>query len=205
MLSDKKIILSLILSVILLLSFSCDKKKSIPKLDFNDSKQVLEILKNHFNKNVAKVFIGNFDNENQLSVIACVEVCDSISCGVNFYHLKQEKGEIVVLYETGFIEGQLKDYQLEKIKVSDFPYEMVYFNSGSYYMGSAGGEVFSYLIDFNQRQVYYAHFVNDIEHQYELFISENTTDIKLRNFFIATFKRNFNKVKVVDKDIKLDY
>ncbi len=204
MLSNKIICLSFIISLLLLINCSGKKEKPIPKFNFEDKNQVLEIVKNHFDKDISMVFIGNFDNSNQLSVVACAEKMDSINWGIKFYHLFQNNNQIENKYETEILSGSLKESMIDKIKIADKPFELIYYNSLNFFMGSGGGEIYSYIIDFNEKQLYYAHFVDDIEYPASLFISDNAKDLKLRNFIIANFKRDYPNLKIVEKEIKLD-
>lgn len=202
--SNKLFNTSLILLIIFLINCSGKKEKSIPKFNFEDKNQVLEIVKNHFDKDISMVFIGNFDNSNQLSVVACAEKMDSINWGIKFYHLSQNNNHIECKYETDILIGSLKESMIDKIKIADKPFELIYYNSLNFFMGTGGGEIYSYIIDLNEKQLYYAHFVNDIEYPASLFISDNTKDLKLRNFIISDFKRDYPNLKIVDKEIKLD-
>lgn len=204
MLSNKIISISLIFSFILLMNCSGKKEKQIPKFNFEDKNQVLEIVKNYFDKDISKVFIGNFDNSNQLSVVACAEKMDSINWGIKFYHLSQNNDQIESKYETEILLGSLKESMIDKIKIANKPFELIYYNSLNFFMGSGGGEIYSYIIDFNEKQLYYAHFVDDVEYPSSLFISDNTKDLKLRNFIISNFKRDYPNLKIVEKEIKLD-
>lgn len=188
----------------LFINCSGKKEKPIPKFNFEDKNQVLEIVKNHFDKDISLVFIGNFNDNNSLSVVACAEKMDSINWGIKFYHLIQTKNQIDCEYETDILNGSLKESMIDKIKIADKPYELLYYNSMNFFMGTGGGEIYSYIIDFNDKQLFYAHFVNDVDYPSSLFISENTKDIKLRNFIISNFKRDYPNLKIVDKEIKLD-
>lgn len=189
-----------------LILVSCDNKEKaeIPKLDLNNKEQVLQVLKNHFDKDISQVFIGNFDDDKKLTIVACAEKMDSTIWGIQFFHITQEKGNIKILFKTEILQGSLKDARLDKIKIFDSQLEHIYYNSLDYFMGSGGGEIFSYIIDFKEKQVYYSHFVNDIDYPYSLYISENVNDLKLRNFIISIFKRDYPKLKIVEKDIELD-
>jgi hypothetical protein len=93
---------------------------------------------------------------------------------------------------------------VDKIKFSSFDYDLVYYNSQSYFLGSGGGEVFSYIIDFENKQVYYAHLIVESESSTSLFISENTSSKELINFFTLTFKKDYPGLKLVQDDIIVD-
>lgn len=201
MLSNK--ILSGFLVLLIFFLISCSEKKKNPTLNYEDSNQVLLILNENFDKDISKVFIGKFDNQNEISVVAFAEKDDSLNWGIKFYHFYQKDDGIICNFETNVLEGTLRDIIIEKIKIKNMPFEMIYYNTSDYFMGSAGGEIFAYIINFNDKEIYSAHFVNDYDTPASLFISDNT-DIYIRNFFISNFKKEFPKLKIVDKDIKLD-
>jgi hypothetical protein len=71
-------------------------------------------------------------------------------------------------------------------------------------MGSGGGEIYSYIIDLDNKEIYYTHFVNDIDFPSSLYISDNVKDISLRNFIISSFKKDYPNLKIVDKDIEIE-
>ncbi len=203
MLSNKIISNSLIVLAVFIISCSGKKDKPIPELNMEDKNQVLEIVKNHFDADISRVFVGNFD-DNNLSVIACAEKMDTINWGIKFYHIVQSNKKIKCKYETEILPGSLKESMLDKIKISNKPFELIYYNSLNFFMGTGGGEIYSYIIDLNEKQVYYAHFVNDIDYPASLFISENTEDLMIRNFIISNFKKDYPSLKIVDEEIKLD-
>jgi len=203
LLSNKIISNSLIVLAVFIISCSGKKDKPIPELNMEDKNQVLEIVKNHFDADISRVFVGNFD-DNNLSVIACAEKMDTINWGIKFYHIVQSNKKIKCKYETEILPGSLKESMLDKIKISNKPFELIYYNSLNFFMGTGGGEIYSYIIDLNEKQVYYAHFVNDIDYPASLFISENTEDLMIRNFIISNFKKDYPSLKIVDEEIKLD-
>lgn len=86
-----------------------------------------------------------------------------------------------------------------------FDYELIYYNSQDYFLGSGGGEVYSYLINFNEGKTYFAHLVDEPGKSASLFLSENIDIIEVKNFFISNFKRDYPAVKLIQKDIVLKY
>jgi len=102
------------------------------------------------------------------------------------------------------LDGSFKQGFIDKIKFSSFDTELIYYNSRDYYLGSGGGEIFSYIIDFEAKQVYYAHLVIEPSTSVSLFISENTGNKEIRNFFVLTFKKDYPNLKLVDDDIIID-
>jgi hypothetical protein len=185
---------------------NCSSKKDNQQITFNfeNPNQILEETKNYFDKDIRKIFIGDFEGNNSKSVVAVAEKMDSSLWGIKFYHFVQKNDRVHCSFETDVLPGSLKESFFDKIKLADKSYEMFYYNSRDYFMGTGGGEIYLYLIDFTEKQLYYSHFVNDIDIPASLFISDNAKDLKLRNFIISNFKSDYPNLKIVDKDISLD-
>jgi hypothetical protein len=196
---------SLALIFIVLGSTSCsDKEEKIPVLDYQNKVQVLDVVKNHFNKDIQVAFAGLFEETGKQFIAAGWEVSNSNEWGIKFSFLEKTGNKFISKYETELLAGSLKESFVDKIKFSSIDYDLVYYNSQSYFLGSGGGEVFSYIIDFENKQVYYAHLIVESESSTSLFISENTSSKELLNFFTLTFKKDYPGLKLVQEDIIVD-
>jgi hypothetical protein len=185
---------------------SCsDKKEKIPVLDFENKTQVLDIIKKHYNKETQIAFGGLFDETGKQFIVSGLEINNSDEWGIKFVFLEKSGNEFVSKYETDILDGSFKESFVDKIKFSSIDYDLVYYNSQDYFMGSGGGEVISYIVDFENKQVYYAHLVvESTESATSLFISENTINKELINFFTLTFKKDYPGLKIVKDDIVVE-
>jgi hypothetical protein len=86
----------------------------------------------------------------------------------------------------------------------NFKYEMIYYDSQDYFMGSGGGEVFTYIIDLNDRSAYYAHFYTTPDKPVSLYLSPNVIKPGIRDFLIKNFQKDYPSLQIVNKDIDLD-
>ncbi len=194
------IILCLLIGVI-----SCnDKQEKIPVLDFENKVQVLDAVKKHFNKETQAAFGGMFDETGKQLIAAGWEINNTDEWGIKFAFLEKSEDEFDTKYETELLDGSFKESFVDKIKFSSIDYDLVYYNSQGYFMGSGGGEVFSYIIDLENKQVYYAHLVVESQTSTYLFISDNTENKELTNFFTLNFKRDYPGLTIVEDDIVLD-
>jgi hypothetical protein len=185
--------------------FSCaDKKEKIPVFDFENKAQLLEVIKKHYNKDTQIAISGMFDETGKRFILAGWEINNSDEWGIKFAFLEQSGDDFISKYETDVLDGSFKESLVDKIKFSSIDYDLVYFNSRGYFLGSGGGEVFSYIIDFENKQVYYAHLVVESENEISLFISDNTNNKELINFFTATFKKDYPGLKLVKDDIVVE-
>ncbi len=203
MLSDK-IINKLLLLVIILAAGCSDKNEKIPVLNYDDKKQMLEVVKRFVDENVSVAFGGVFDDSGKESIIAGIEKNDKNEWGIKFLQIRLNENELQTVFETKLLDGSFKESMVDKIKFPMRDYELIYYNSQGYFMGSGGGEVISYIIDFGKKEIYYAHLVADPEIPPSLYISANTQDKYIREFFYSYFKRDYPKLRIVDEDIKLD-
>ena len=176
---------------------SCsDKEEKIPVLDFENKVQVLDIVKKHYNKETQVAFGGLFDETGKQYIAAGYEINNSDEWGIKFEFLEKSGTEL--------LDGSFKESFVDKIQFSSIDYDLVYYNSQGYFMGSGGGEVFSYIVDFENKQVYYAHLVVEPGSSTSLFISENTQNKELINFFTLTFKKDHPTLKIVEDDIVVE-
>lgn len=203
MLSDK-IINRLLLALFILLVGCSDKNEKIPVLNYEDKKQMLEVVKRFFDENATNSFGGVFDDSGKETIIAGIERNDKSEWGIKFIQLKKVDNEFETIFETKLLDGSFKESLVDKIKFPMRDYEMIYYNSQGYFMGSGGGEVISYIIDFGKKEIYYAHLVADPEIPPSLYISPNTQDRYIKEFFYSYFKKDYPKLRIVEEDIKLD-
>lgn len=194
------IILCLLFGVI-----SCaDKQEKIPILDFENKVQVLDAVKKHFNKETQAAFGGLFDETGKQFIVAGWEINNTDEWGIKFAFLEKKEDEFFSKYETELLDGSFKESFVDKIKFSSIDYDLVYYNSQGYFMGSGGGEVFSYIIDLENKQVYYAHLVVESQTSTYLFISDNTENKELINFFTLNFKKDYPDLQIVNDDIVVE-
>ena len=184
---------------------SCsDKEEKIPVLDFENKVQVLDIVKKHYNKETQVAFGGLFDETGKQYIAAGYEINNSDEWGIKFEFLEKSGNKFNSKYETDLLDGSFKESFVDKIQFSSIDYDLVYYNSQGYFMGSGGGEVFSYIVDFENKQVYYAHLVVEPGSSTSLFISENTQNKELINFFTLTFKKDHPNLKIIEDDIVVE-
>ena len=191
--------------LIFIFIFSCsDKQEKIPVIEYGNKARVLEVVKKHFNKDVGIAIGGMFDETGKQFIAIGSEINNSDDWGIKFAFIEKSGEEFDLKFETDLLEGSLKECFVDKIKFASIDHDLVYYNSQGYYLGSGGGEVFSYIIDLENKQVYYAHLVIESEISTSLFISDNTNSNELINFFTMTFKKDYPSLKLVNDDIVVE-
>ncbi len=189
MLSGKYLIL--ILAVIILTG--CGKKtaeQSPPVNSKDNSEELIKGLNSILNSQVNFALKGNFMDDSTLQVVTGTEILTKKEWGIKFhiFNIKDNKPE--KKNDTKLLDGSFKDCKVEKVNFAGFNYDFVYYNSLNYFMGSAGGEIFSYIIDFKSQKTYYAHLVSEPGKPVSLFLSSNNNP-EMYNYFISLFKKIF--------------
>lgn len=191
--------------LILFIIVSCsDKQEKIPALNFENKTEVLDAVTRYYNKDAQVAVGGLFDETGKQFIAAGLEINNTDEWGIKFEFIEKSGNEFKLKYQTELLDGSFKESFFDKIKFSSIDYDLVYYNSQGYFMGSGGGEVFSYIVDLESKQVYYAHLVVESQNSIYLFISDNTQNKELINFFTLTFKKDYPGLKIVDDDIVVE-
>lgn len=182
----------------------CDKnekkKTTAPVKNYKDSEVLLHEVKNVIGENVKNAYLGRFEDSKKDYVVAGSEINTKDQWGIKFFLLEIANNTLEKKYETDLLKGSFEGSFVNKIKFPSLGYELVYYNSGDYFLGSGGGEVFSYVVDFNLRKVYYSHLIIESK-EIALYLSKNIDDKDLRNFFISNFKKDYPSLTIVSEDI----
>lgn len=193
---------------IVLLTFivSCNREeqKNPPhKIDLNSRDAVLAEAKKILGSDVQMIMPGNFDEDTTKEFIAGTEINKPDKWGIQFHLLKEKDNNLKDVFETDLLEGSFTGGMVKKENSLNSGYDLIYYNSLDYYLGSGGGEVFAYLIDFYKKQTYYSHLIIEKGRRISLYLSENETP-EVKNYFLGIFKKDYPNLRVVDKDINLD-
>ena len=193
---------------IVLLTFiiSCNKEgqKNPPhKIDLSSRDALLSEAKKILGSDAQMIIPGKFAGDTTKEFIAGTEINKPDKWGIQFHFLKEADNNLENVFETGLLEGSFTDGIVKKENTLNSGYDLIYYNSLDYYLGSGGGEVFAYLIDFSKKQTYYSHLIIEKGRKISLFLSENETP-EVKNYFLGIFKKDYPDLRVVDKDINLD-
>jgi len=198
----------LVLSIIFIYSCS-DKQSDVEKIkletSYKDPSFVLGQTKLLLGEDTKVAFKGRFDRDSIIEVIGGTEIANSKEWGIRFYLLKLKEGKLSKTWYTDLLQGSFKNGLCNKIKFPSFDHELIYYNSKDFYLGSGGGEIFSYIINFNESKTYSAHLVVVSGKPVSLFVSPNIDVPEIRNFFVSIFKKDYPALTIVSKDIQLQY
>lgn len=192
---------------------SCEKKEApkpqVPVVSADSAKKLdkkfaEERVRQILGTKVSFFEEGKFQEDSTLGFAAGTEKNDKTQWGIKFYYFKRANNDLTKAFETPLLKGSFTESLTKKIKLAPANYEMLYYDSQAYFMGSGGGEIFSYILDFNKKQVYYAHFFSVEKKPTSLYLSPNTDIKEIRDFFIRHFQRDYPDLKIVEKDYNLE-
>jgi len=198
LLSIKKNGLILIITFLIFLS-SCGKKEENP-VDLKDPKAVQKIVDEVLPKEAKFSTSGNFTSDKKLSIVAGTETVTKNIQGISFILIDKKDDEYKVDFRTHILDGSFEKCLVDKIKLSSLGGEMIYYNSKDYFIGTSGGDIYSYIIDFRNKEVYSAHLVSGKTKRALLYLSENVTDKLLRTFFVSYYKKDYPSLQITQSD-----
>lgn len=200
MLSDRLIVLS-ILALLIFVPTGCKKPNEPPPYKlFEDKSQVIQVARDVLGSDVAFANSGYYLSDSLKSIVAGVEVSEKNQFGIKFYLIDWVEGEFKEVYATEVMEGSFTKCLVDKIKFSDLPHELLYYNSQGYFLGSGGGEVYSHVINFQAKENYTAHLTVASRGDIYLELSNNIKIPMLKTFFVSYFKREYPTLIVINSD-----
>lgn len=201
--------ISAVILLIILIS-SCKKndekiEENNPKMVSMDSAAIHNEIKKLLNDKQKFIIKGNYDEDSANEFASGIEVNEGDKWGIKFLLFKVEENQLRKIYESKLLDGSFTSSIVKKMKFKDSRYDLIYYNSQDYFLGSGGGEVFSYVLDLSQNEVYYAHLFSEYHKDPELYLSKNMINSEQRNFFITNFRNDFPNLKLSSEDVSLDY
>jgi hypothetical protein len=199
LLSNKNLI-GLFLVVLLIVVGGCKKSYEPPPHNLFENEQlVIKTAKDLIGANISFTSAGYFDTDTVKSIVAGAEISEKNEWGIKFYLISWMEGEFKIKYQTGLLNGSFVQCLVNKIKFSDYDNELIYYNSKSYFLGNASGDVYSHVIDLKKLKVYSAHLSVISEGRVSLDLSQNIDDPMIKNFFISYFRRDYPNLRLVER------
>jgi len=190
----------LLLAALLFVNAGCKKSYEPPPHNLFENEQlVLKTAKDLVGENISFTTAGFFETDSVKSIVAGMEVSEKNDWGIKFYLISWMEGEFKIKYQTGLLNGSFVQCLVNKIKFSDYDNELVYYNSKSYFLGNAGGDVYSHVIDLKKLKTYSAHLSVISEGRISLDLSQNIDDPMIKNFFVSYFRRDYPNLRLVER------
>lgn len=199
---SNKILTGLLITILFIVIGGCKKSYEPPPHNlFENDQLVLKTAKDLVGENISFTTAGFFETDTVKSIVAGVEVSEGNEWGIKFYLISWVEGEFKIKYQTGLLNGSFVQCLVNKIKFSDFDNELIYYNSKSYFLGNASGDVYSHIIDLKKLKVYSAHLSMISEVRVSLDLSQNIDVPMIKNFFISYFRRDYPNLRLVERAI----
>lgn len=187
------------ITIILLSIIGCGNKND-QQVNFDDPRSVRNIANNMIDETIRFSVSGYFSSDTIRSIVAGTEKSEKSKMGISFSLIEKVDDEFKVVYNTGVLDGSFNKCIVDKMKFSSDGIEMIYYNSQDYFLGTGGGDVYLYVINFAEREVYYGHLIAERSSGTSLFLSENLTDPMLRRFFISYFKKDYAALRIITSE-----
>jgi len=205
LLKDKAIFILLILFIL----SGCGEKKDVPEkrnslTDFPPVELQKELNK-QTKKNYGFIISSRFINDTSNIIAAGEEISTKEDWGIRFDFYKLVSLKAKLIFSTSLLEGSLNDAIIKPVKLAGHKADLLLYHSGDYFLGTQGGEIFTYLIDAESKKIYYSHLAILHHKPVSLFISNNVKNEEIRQYIINLFKVDYPNLKIVSEDIKLPY
>ncbi len=178
-----------------------DKSEGQPVAFKTEDERIIEFVNTTYHCKEAKVLKGMYKPEYDLFAVV-YEVNSGTEFGIRFLLVHLHADSVVVDYSSNLIDGAVNQSAFERVRIPGKNYDLVYYNSTDYFMGSGGGEVFTYVIDFNEPLIAYGHMFISGSGAPNFYIPSSVKDQSIRDYLLRRIKSDFSDVKPVSQDYK---
>jgi hypothetical protein len=141
---------------------------------------------------------GNFSNAKDVVYAVLIDDQTKNLCHLKIKFIRKFDTYYQAAYSSPSLEGIKKSFGLEKAILPGLSYQLLYFDSGGYYLGSGGGEIFSYLIDAEMARTYSALLRIGDGNPPQILIPRSCNRIEVRNYFIKKLQGLYPEAAVRD-------
>ncbi|MCX8009836.1 MAG: hypothetical protein N3A61_01670 [Ignavibacteria bacterium] len=154
-------------SSILLFVSSCEIRKEQPKEQKDESAYKTSSSMNVIDK--AKKFFGDDvlfadeiylkDSTNKVTVVILTQTKNKIKYGIKFITADLNSDSPFVINQTEFLDGVEENSSFGNLNFADVNQKLLYYDSKTSFLGSGGGDVYVYLYDVNNGNLFSAHAI----------------------------------------------
>ena len=132
-----------------------NQEPSSTKEDYlNDNQKLLQHLQENFDPEIKAALYSQFDSDStKKEILAIKETTPSKTDKWGLKIQRLSKDSLIMKDEFFLPEMSTNESICITQKIDSISYDLFYYNSGSFYIGSSGGEVFAYLIDFAENSI----------------------------------------------------
>lgn len=166
-----------------------------------DAEKIIEFVNNAYHCKEAKVLKGMYKPNYDLYAVV-YEINSGTDFGIKFMLAHLHADSVIVDYTSNLVDGAVNQSVFETVKIPGANYDMAYYSSSDYFMGSGGGEMFTYVIDFNTSSIGYGHMFISVGGVPNFYIPATVKGQNIREYLIGRIKSDFSDIKVVSQDYK---
>jgi hypothetical protein len=175
------------------------------QLSLNNPDSLKKYLYTALNGPSRFVYPGKFDTDSVMNEYAAgTEIQTKTESGIKFSLLKPGNNQLSLSFQTKLLKGSFTKSAQRVIRPAGYNYDMIYYSSLGYFMGAKFGEIFSYIIDFKNKEVYSAHLFTTDGSTFSIFLSENVKNQYVKEILLRPYLRDFSSALIVKKDVDLD-
>lgn len=214
-LNKKIVFITTFIFGILFFFISCDKEnkdsEQTDKTNLYEQESLKKFLNEHSIKDFKYAIYDKFldssshqEIDSKANIIIGKEIMNQDEWGIKFLLYTNKNDSLIKIYESKLLDGSFTESKIEPIQFPDYNYKLLYYNSLDYFMGSQGGEVFSYIIDFNLNEIYYAHLFIIPGKPISLYLSNNIKNETIRKYFVSNFTKDYPNLTLAKNDTKIE-
>lgn len=175
------------------------------QLSLNNPDSLKKYLYTALNGSSRFVYPGKFDTDSIMNEYAAgTEIQTKNESGIKFSLIKPGNNQLALAFQTRLLKGSFTKSAQRIVRPAGYNYDMIYYSSLGYFMGAKFGEIFSYIIDLKNKEVYSAHLFTTDGSTFSIYISENVKDKSIKDILLRPYLRDFSSALLVKKDVDLD-
>ena len=175
------------------------------QLSLNNPDSLKKYLYTALNGPSRFVYPGKFDTDSIINEYAAgTEIQTKNESGIKFSLIKPGNNQLALAFQTRLLKGSFTKSAQRIVRPAGYNYDMIYYSSLGYFMGAKFGEIFSYIIDLKNKEVYSAHLFTTDGSTFSIYISENVKDKSIKDILLRPYLRDFSSALLVKKDVDLD-
>lgn len=185
----------------MLLIASCTKEVKEPdkKINYGNSAELSKFGSKVAGKEFRFATFENFNSDTLKEIVIGKEIEEGDTWGIRFSFYETDQ-PIHTVFTTMLLEGSFSGATVTPMKIAGKEHQLLYYNSGDFFLGSGGGEIYSYIIDLENRKVHSAKLKLQRLGDASLQIVTDGFEETIKEYFITLFKKEYPDLTVTESD-----
>lgn len=184
---------------LMLISCTKDAKEPNKKIDYNDLAELSKFGSKVAGKEFRFATFENFNSDTLKEIVIGKEIEEGDTWGIRFSFYETEQS-VHTVYTTMLLEGSFSGATVTPMKIAGRENQLLYYNSGDFFLGSGGGEIYSYIIDLENKKVHAAKLRLQRLGDASLQIITDGFEETIKEYFITLFKKEYPDLTVTESD-----